>query len=227
MQYDKSALRDCALMNDECRLLINREMEAPSPAMIADLARRAFSRALNAAVALKSSLEADTASGMAVLRFEDTSVCIVRLVCSPLEVHRAELTAAIERLSPGDIVILESLDLSKGHCFPYHSAYGRFQEILSQYQNVVGHPVTNEELNTLSGNCHGDSTILMGAPIRLMGRHKALPAMILEGIAPCLHEAGMLSAEEFDTVKAELRRIGRDNAVSMSSFTINRILYTI
>ncbi|MDX1477495.1 MAG: hypothetical protein R3301_07285 [Saprospiraceae bacterium] len=226
MQNNHASFRQCAMTNNDCRLLISREMDAPSFSRVSELVRRAFNRNLTPATARHHNGESGTINTLDI-RYEECSVHMRMLVCASLEEHKEQLAEATSRIKPGDIVILESLDLSEGNCFPYHSAFGRFQEILSRYQEAIGHPTTNEDLNALTRTEMSVSAALMKAPVRLRGSQKTLPSRILESIRPCVRLMDMISDEEFDTVTAELSRIGRNQEVSMSSFTVNRMFFTI
>ncbi len=233
MHFDRSALKDCAEKHHDLPLIISRALPAPSPAMLSEMVRRTFQRNLELP-SLSGNGQQNTVTATTdhvpdflEIRYEGCTVYFAKMVCASFSKHAAALSMEVQRFEAGDIVILESLDLSTGHCFPYHSAFERFQEILSLYQRAIGHPTTSEELKFLSDAISSDVIIQMGIPVKLQGDQRSLPVSVLESIRPCVAKTNMISMDEFDTVAAELNRIGQGAQVSIQSFTVNRILYTL
>jgi hypothetical protein len=229
LNFDKSGLSECAEIRRDLQVMVTRALPAPSPVSVSEIVRRTFQRDLEPSSS--GSSPQHTSDNHAQEYFEITykgcTVHLAKMVCASYGEHEAAISRASQGLRPGDIVILESLDLSTGHCFPYHSAFGRFQEILALLQQATGHPTTHEQLKRLNGGRSSEATIQMGVPVKLQGDQKSLPALVLECIRPCIEPTHMVSMDEYDTVTAELKRIGKDADVAMRSFTINRILYTI
>ena len=122
IKFDRSALRQCVGQHNNCRQLVVRALQYPSPAVIASIAGRVFNRDLKYQRSSSGDANGTIINGddglFVRIPFEGCTVHIAKMVCAPFDAHAAALERAGRHCEPGDIVILESLDLSKGHCFP-------------------------------------------------------------------------------------------------------------
>ena len=229
---DRSAPAPCGPVNQQLHSLISRALSGPSHATLSELIERTFQRKLELSSShLNTALNDASLNGNGThsfkICFEGCTVHVTKMVCVSFDAHAAALSRAGQGLGSGEIVVLESMDLSTGHCFPYHSAFGRFQEILALYQGAIGHPTTNAALNRLNDHLPVEATVQMGVPVKLPRDQKDLPARVLECIRSCVEATHMVAMDEYDMVTAELNRLGQNPLVSIRSFTINRIIYTV
>ena len=230
MSYTNSQFPAQTGMSATCRNMITNAMEMTSFIGVKNLVERTFQiRLSHESQGNGTYVQADL-NGTGPFRkmsFEQCDVYVAQMICDSPAEHQQVLSTIASRAESGDIVILESVDLSNGYCFPYHSAFDRFLEILASYQQLIGHPTKNDELKALNHSLSSDPVIQMGVPVKLQGDQKSLPGLVLEAIRPCVESANIISLEEFDTVTAELNRLGRDNQVAIRYFTINRIMYRV
>lgn len=207
----------CDVVNAQVKEKILCLLPLPSPAMIQEIIKRTYGQDLHI-TSVSGDHENITCS------FAGGQVLIVRMTGDSLDNHQKVLSHTMNKAKPGDFIILKSYDLSKGRCFPYHSAFERFMEILSMYNQVKKHPVTYEELLQLTKD-HNETFIQMGVPVKFPSGFKSLPPELLECLRACIETTDAIQMDEFDTVLAELRRMGRDPEVTMRLFTLNRIIF--
>ncbi len=219
LNVGETAQSICDEVNAQVKEKIMNLLILPSPATIQEIIKRTFGQDVHI-TSVSGDHENITCS------FAGGQTHIVRMIGDSLSKHKAVLATKIETANPGDFIILKSYDLSKGRCFPYHSAFERFTEILSMYNQSTQHPLTYEELQQLMiEKCQ--SFIQMGVPVKFSSGFKTLPSGLLESLRPCIETTDAIQMDEFDTVQSELKRIGQDPEITMRLFTLNRILFKV
>ncbi|MEM6723032.1 MAG: hypothetical protein AAF598_03280 [Bacteroidota bacterium] len=154
-------------------------------------------------------------------------VWIFRTIFENVNEHHQSLQALREFMEPGDLCLMESIDLSKGHVFPESQNFNRFTELMSEFQSLLGHPASVSDLEILRNSLSGDSVIEMGVPRLLNGNNSSFPARMLACIRPFALSYDMVSTMEYDAIWASMVHLQKDPSYVIKCITINRLIFQV